>query len=154
MDKQLNPSKKDKTIVVSAFIGMVLLGTIYGFCFAKFEYKPITIQTFTRSLGTAYQPNITRFMSIKGSVSITSSLTLSGGQSGSISLQTSPDGITYTTKQTATNNNTGGLTIGLNTIQAQTTELVVDIPPGYYYKFVSSGTSTFGTSISVDETTL
>lgn len=118
-----------------------------------FEYRPIVVSTPTRALNTAYEPSTSRFTSVSCSVSITSTLSLSGGQSGTITLQTSPDGTTYTTMATATNNNTGSLTIGLNTSQAQAGCLVATVPPTYFYKIVSSGTSTFSL-LQVQETQL
>lgn len=108
-----------------------------------FEYRPIVVSSRSVSLNTAYQPSATRFVSVSCSVSITSTLSLSGGQSGTVTLQSSPDNITYTTIATTTNNNTGSLTLGLNTSQGQAGTLTGTISPGYYYKVVSSGTSTF-----------
>ena|ERR1700743_1780656 len=113
------------------------------FVFAKIEYKPISCTTFSRALNTAYQPSGSRMILVSTSVSISSTLSLSGGQSGTITLQLSPDNITYTTIETATNNNLGTLTIGLNTTQTQVVDLIASVPAGYYYKFVSTGTSTF-----------
>ena len=107
------------------------------------EYRPIVVTSVTRALNTPYQPSTSRFTLVSISTTITSTLSLTGGQSGTVTLQISPDGVTYTTIETSTNNNTGTLTIGLNTSQAQSGDMSAVIPPNYYYKFVSTGTSTF-----------
>lgn len=125
------------------------------FCFAKIERKPLEYHTivlydFTRTVGTGYQPSIVRDVVIQSSVSIASVLNLTAGQSGTINLQTSPDGVTYTTKQHTTNNNTGSLTLGFTT-QTQDTQLGTVVPKGYWYKFVAVGTATMSTSIPVSE---
>lgn len=146
-------------------LASLTIGSVFVFCiiacfvFSKvttptvFEYRPIVVSAPTRALNTAYQPSTSRFVSVSCSVNITSTLSLTGGQSGTVTLQTSPDGTTYTTMATATNNNTGSLTIGLNTSQAQAGDLVATVPPGYFYKIVSSGTSTFSL-LQVQETNL
>lgn len=110
---------------------------------SRMEYRPIVVTSQSRALNTAYQPSLSRFTLVSCSVNITSTLSLSGGQSGTITLQSSPDNVTYTTIATATNNNTGSLTLGLNTSQAQSCTLTGTISPGYYYKLTSTGTSTF-----------
>lgn len=123
--------------------------TLNMFVFAKVEkspkeYNPTRIMTpSTISLNTAYQPNIYRDCFVVYSPMITSSLTLSGGQSGNITMQISPDNITYTTMGTQTNNSTGGLTIGLSLVNAQGTQMFAYIPRGYYFKLVTSGTASF-----------
>lgn len=110
---------------------------------AKKEYRPMSSTMSTVVLGTSYQVGVTRFTFVTTTAQISSTLSLSGGQSGTVSLQTSPDNSTWTTIATETNNSTGSLTLGLNLIQVQATSLCGFVPPGYYFKVVSSGTSTF-----------
>lgn len=97
----------------------------------------------SRTLNSAFQPSTTHDCIVIYYVQITSSLSLTGGQSGSVELQTSPTNSVYTNTGTNTNNNTGSLTIGLSTAQVQTAGLISYVPAGYYVKLVTSGTSTF-----------
>lgn len=97
----------------------------------------------TRTLNTAFQPSTTNDCIVIYYVQITSNLSLTGGQSGSVQLQTSPTNVTYTNTGTNTNNNTGTLTIGINTSAVQTACVISYVPKGYYVKLVSSGTSAF-----------
>lgn len=135
--------------------GIFLIWFAMCFCFAKavqpIEYRTITMVDVSRTVGTGYRPSTTRDCVVQGSVSISSVLNLTAGQSGTVNLQTSPDNVTYTTKQHCTNNNTGALTLGLTT-QVQDTELSTVVPRGYYYKFVAVGTSTMSSSVAVTET--
>lgn len=129
-----------KNMAIMLALGIAIVSLVYA---KSFEYRPVSCTTFSRALNTAYQPSASRMIMVSTSVSISSNLSLSGGQSGTINLQLSPDNVTYTTIETATNNNLGTLTIGLNTTQTQVTDLIATVPPGYWYKFVSTGTSTF-----------
>lgn len=110
----------------------------------KPDYSPITLtDVSSHVLNTSYQSAISaRYNVVLYSVNITSVISLSGGQSGSIVMQTSPDNSTWTNISTTTNNTTGTLTLGLNISNAQTTTLSAIIPPLYYYRLTSSGTST------------
>lgn len=110
------------------------------------EFRPITItDVSSHVLNTSYQNTlVTRWNIVNYSVSINSALTLSGGQTGTIVLQTSPDNSNWTTVCTSVNGNTGTLTIGLNTLNSQTVQLLAACPPGYYYRLSSSGTATMG----------
>lgn len=124
------------------------------FCSYKaFEYRTISWASVTRPLNTSWQMGADRNCMIVYSVSITSTLSLSGGQSGTVNLQTSPDNVTWTTVATTTNNNTGTLVIGLNTSAAQTATLSTVVRAGYYVRLQTVGTSTFtwvnGTDICI-----
>lgn len=107
------------------------------------EYREPMASVVTRSLNTSYRPSMARNAMVSYSVQISSSLSLSGGQSGTVILQTSPDNATWTTIATQTNNNTGALTIGLNTVQVQACSLTGFVKMGNYVRLTTSGTSTF-----------
>lgn len=96
-----------------------------------------------RTLNTAFQPSATNDCIVIYYIQITSTLSLAGGQSGSVTLQTSPTNSVYTTTGTNTNNNTGSLTIGLNASQVQTAAIISFVPKGYYAKLVTAGSSAF-----------
>lgn len=128
--------------------------TIFSLCFAIVsfvfavklvpEYRPIVVNNVTKALNTVYTPSSSRSVLVSYSTQITSTLSLSGGQSGSVTLQISDNtGSNYVIVGTTTNNNTGSLTIGLNTAQVQAGPLVGVVPPGCSYKFVSAGASSF-----------
>lgn len=104
-----------------------------------------TSSTVTRTVGgTATQCTIsTKDNLIFCSLTESQTFTLAGGQSGSISLQTSPTlGGTYTTFSQISNANTGTLAVvvGAGTIGGSV--LVGHVPAGYYYKLVPAGTGT------------
>lgn len=103
---------------------------------------PQTDSVKTRSLNTAYIISTTRRQLVKYTVSIVATISLTTGQTGLVSLQTSPDNITYTEIARFSNGNSGTLTIGLNLINTQIGQLVGNIPAGYYVKLISSGTTT------------
>lgn len=121
------------------------------------EYRPIIIGFRTVTAGTAYQPSTTRFVDVSISVQIACSVTLGGGQAGNYALQTSPDGVTYTTIAQMTNSSTGTLVVGLTLNNSNGCTLVAKLPPGYYYKLVSTtttGTPTFSILTPAEETQL
>lgn len=111
-----------------------------------------SFSTPSRSLDTAYQPSATRDTFGSWSVAIASNLSLSGGQLGSIQLQTADDsGFTtnVATMAESQNGNTGALTIGLNTVQTQGTTLTGIIPAGKYFRLHSVDTTGTPTQTSV-----
>lgn len=144
-DKDIKEQKR-KPIWKDGIV-MVLI-VIFGFSFfAKdtrqpIEYRPPTASIVTRSLNTGTRISIYRDAFVSYSVQITSNLTLSGGQSGTVNLQTSPDNSTWTTIATQINNNTGALTLGLSTSNVQSGSLTGFVPAGYYVRMATSGTST------------
>lgn len=107
------------------------------------EYRSIIITDIgSHVLTTSYQCAVSsRWNIINYSVQINSSLSLTGGQTGTVVLQTSPDNATWTTISTAVNGNTGSLTLGLNTLNSQTVQMLAVAPPGYYYRLLPTGTS-------------
>ncbi len=102
--------------------------------------KSVSMQT--RSFNTAFQASTTRDSEVKYSVSISCTISLSGGQSGTVSLQTSPDNVTFTEVGRFTNTNTGALTIGLSLTNNNAGQITAFVPAGYYVKLVSTGTGT------------
>lgn len=108
-----------------------------------------TFNNPTRSLNTAFQPSTTNDVFASYSVDISSTLSLSGGQSGTVYLRYADDsGHTTNVKEVArfVNGNTGTLTIGLSITQNVTGTLSGVIPAGKYAKLVTentSGTPTF-----------
>lgn len=105
------------------------------------DYRPIVISDVSSHvLNTSYNSTIqARWNIVNFSVQINASLTLSGGQTGTVVLQSSPDNSTWTTICTAVNGNTGALTLGLSTLNSQTVQMIGAIPPTYFYRLSSSG---------------
>jgi hypothetical protein len=71
-------------------------------------------------------------------------LTLSGGQTGTVSLQICPtSGFSsgVETVSTFVNGNTGTLTVGLNLTQIYTSALVGFVPAGYYVRLLTANTT-------------
>lgn len=91
----------------------------------------------TRSLNTCFQVSATRDAMVSYAVDIAATLSLSGGQQGTVFLEVFTDsGCTTGTQEVtrATNGNTGTLTIGLNTVQTSTARLSGVVPAGMYLR--------------------
>lgn len=131
----LNLSEYSKSLIILMMIA------IWTFC--AFEYRQPTAAIVTRSLNTGIQISQYRDCFVSYSVQITSSITLSGGQSGSVTLQTSPNNSTWTTIATQINNNTGTVVLGFATNNVQSGSLTGFVPAGYYVRMSTSGTSSF-----------
>lgn len=105
----------------------------------------------TLAVNTSRQASATRNATVNASVDVTATLSLISGQTGKVALQYADDSSFTTnvkTAQSSTNGNTGSLTIGLNLGQTITATVSGDIPPGKYYRLVTtnvSGTPTYGT---------
>lgn len=103
----------------------------------------------TRTLNSAFQISSTRNSRVSYTISVAATLSLSGGQTGTVVLEYADDsGITtnVVTVQSSVNGNTGTLTIGLNTIQTGSASLSGDIPAGKYVRIRTvntAGTPTF-----------
>lgn len=81
-------------------------------------------------------------------------ISLTTGQTGTLSFMTSPtSGGTYTMFSQIGNANSGALTLGLGLTNSGTSCLVGFVPMGYYYKVVASGTGT-NTFVAGQEITL
>lgn len=105
------------------------------------------------AVNTSRQPSTTRDTMVNASVDITSTISLTTGQNGKVALQYA-DNTGFTTNvvtvQSATNGNTGSLTIGLNLSQVYTAALTGIVPAGKYYRLVTTnitGTPTYGTPV-------
>lgn len=103
------------------------------------------------AVNTSRQASATRDAMVNASVDITSTISLTTGQTGKVSLQYADNtgfSTNVVTVQTATNGNTGSLTIGLNLSQVYTAALTGIVPAGKYYRLVTTnvtGTPTYGT---------
>lgn len=107
----------------------------------------------SRSLNTAFQPSTTQDTLGTYSVSIASSLSLTGGQAGSIVLEYADDsGITTNVKTVAqvANGNTGALTLGLSTLQTYGAVTTGIIPAGKYARLRSVNVTGTPTMASVN----
>lgn len=141
----MEPTKKEKSILSDSTKNILILFlsaiAFTSLVYAKFEYKPIVISYRTVTAGTAYVPSTSRATNVKISVQIACQVSLTGGQAGNITLQTSPDNITYTTIAQITNSSTGTLVVGLTLNNSNGGELIGDVPAGYYYKIVNTSTT-------------
>lgn len=145
--KEIKPTAKESNLLAEAKRNMIAIFAmaiaVCSLIFAKVEYKSVTITDISSHvLTTSYQATLpSRWTIVNYSIQINSSLSLSGGQTGTVELQTSPDNSTWTTVCTAVNGNTGSLTLGLNTLNAQTVQMLTAVPPTYYYRLLPTGAS-------------
>lgn len=103
-----------------------------------------SISSPSRSLNSAFQPNTTRDTLGTYAVDVSCALSLSGGQSGLVTLQYADDSAQSTnvvSVQSGANGNTGALTIGLNITQLCTVTVSGVIPAGKYAKLVTTNTT-------------
>lgn len=114
----------------------------------------MTIGAATRPINsTAFQPSATQDAMVSYCVEIACTLSLSGGQTGTIFLEVSPDGASnWVEIGHVSNGNTGTLTIGLNITQTLAGCIAGMIPAGYYGRLRQTGTAASYTYKSGQET--
>lgn len=106
--------------------------------------QAMSFATSTRSLNSAFQVSSTRATFVSYTVDVATTLSLTGGATGTVTLQYANDsGFTsgVTTVQSAVNGNTGTLTIGLALTQTGTAAVTGMIPAGKYVKIVTANTA-------------
>lgn len=108
-----------------------------------------TQSSATRTLNTIFQVSATRWSTVRYSVDISTTVSLSGSQVGSVILEMATN-VGFTTGvqtiQSFSNGNSGTLVIGLVLTQLNTSCLSGDIPPGNYVRLRTvniTGTPTF-----------
>lgn len=98
----------------------------------------------TRSLNSSFQISSSRNALVSYTVDVSSALSLSGGQTGTVTLKYADDS-GFTTNvvsvQSAVNGNTGTLTIGLGLTQTGTASITGMIPAGKYVQIQTANTS-------------
>lgn len=98
----------------------------------------------TRSLNSAFQISTTRDAMVSYTVDISATLTLTGGATGTVTLEYADDsGFTtnVVTVQSSANGNTGALTIGLSLTQIGTASLCGVIPANKYVRIRTTNTA-------------
>lgn len=111
--------------------------------------SPMVFATTTRSLNTAFLVSSTSAAFVSYTVDIATTLSLTTGQTGTVTLQYADDsGFTTNVKtvQSSVNGNGGTLAIGLGLTQTGTAALTGMVPAGKYVKIVTAntvGTPTF-----------
>lgn len=112
---------------------------------AFIKNKPsVSYATTTRSVNTAFQVSSTSAAFVSYTVDVATTLSLTGGETGTVTLQYADDsGFTTNVKtvQSSVNGNTGTLTIGLAMTQTSTASLTGIIPAGKYVKIVTANTA-------------
>lgn len=96
----------------------------------------------TRSLNTAFQ--LTRDTFVSYTVDIAATLTLSGGATGTVTLEYADDSgisVNVVTVQSSVNGNTGALTVGLSLTQTSTASIAGIIPANKYVRIRTTNTA-------------
>lgn len=94
-------------------------------------------------VNTAYRPSITKATKLNLTAITSVSMTVSGGQSGELFLQVSPDNVTYTTYSSIPASFTAALAVAVGAINGGGGQLSVDLPKGWYWKWTSTGTGVY-----------
>lgn len=97
----------------------------------------------TRSLNTSFQIDMDKDVAVIYTVSISASLTLSGGQTGQVFLEISPDNSTWQTISSAECSITGSLVVGVAITNVSRQPNNGFVPRGYYVRLRTNGTATF-----------
>lgn len=149
-ESEKNINWPDKSLVYckdSKYLYSLQSGTFYPVSFNMAITSSIVTRSLVSSTGSSgFQISTTQRAMVTYSVTIVSTLSLSGGQSGTILLETSPDNSTWSEVNRYTNANTGTLTLGLNTAQTGTGCLSGFVPTGYYVRLRTinnTGTPTY-----------
>lgn len=109
----------------------------------------VTQSSASRSLNTAFQVSATRWSTVRYSIDISTTVSLSGSQVGTLVLEMATNSAFTTgvqTIQSFSNGNSGTLVIGLVLTQLSTACVSGDIPPGNYVRLRTvnvTGTPTF-----------
>jgi hypothetical protein len=98
--------------------------------------------TPSRTLNASFMPSSTNATYCVYTISISCSLSLTSGQTGSVALYSDANSSPSTLRARVTNTNTGTLAVGLNLVNSQESVLSYLVPAGHYVKLVSSGTAT------------
>lgn len=101
-----------------------------------------TPSTPTRALNTNFTPNASFGVLCIYTISISCTMSLTAGQTGSVELRSDTSATPTTARCRVTNTNSGALTIGLALTNAQESVLYYLVPPGHNVRLVSSGNGT------------
>ncbi len=96
----------------------------------------------TRSFNSAFQISTTKDAVAFYTVQISAAMTLGGGQTGTVFLETSPDNSVWTEVGRVTNGNTGTLVIGVAITNNNIFQVAGYIPSNYFVRLRSTGTAT------------
>lgn len=116
-----------------------------------------TITTPSRTLGTAFQPSTTKNTLVHYTVSITTALTVSGGQSGRVDLWVGPTSSLSSSNSVAAVSSalTGTVVIGVAMGQVGGGELSYEVPRGYWAELSTTnvtGSPTYAITEQSEET--
>jgi len=104
-------------------------------------YNP-TMGSASRSLNSAFQVSTTKDAFVYYTVQISAAMTLGGGQTGTVFLETSPDNSVWTEAGRLTNGNTGTLVIGVAITNNNVFQVSAFVPVSYYVRLRTTGTAT------------
>lgn len=101
-----------------------------------------TYNLSSRSLNTVFQPSTTHDCIVIYYISLSETLSVGGGQTGTVTLKISAVNPPTTTQGVNSNSNTGLLTLTLTSTQLQQAPIMGFVPAGYYVELITSGTGT------------
>lgn len=134
----------DRTVSITAGTGASVTGIYPNFTISTTYTVNPPVASPTHSVAsTGYRPSITKGTHVSITAQITSTLSLTGGQTGELILQYSSDNITYINYASSYGSNIGTLVVGLNTSAGNGGQLSIDLPVGYYWRWTTSGTGVF-----------
>lgn len=104
-------------------------------------YPAYTTTTQTRSFNSSFQVSSTKDTNVRYTVEISSSISLSGTNAGTVFLETSSDNSTWVEEGRIVNSQSGGLVVGLSLGQNISGQLSAYVPANYWVRLRSSATS-------------
>lgn len=114
---------------------------------AQWIASPSPTKSFSnpaRSLNTAFQASTTQDVFVSYTVDVSATLTLTGGQTGTVTLQYADNSGMSTnlvSVQSSVNGNTGALTVGLSLTQTGTAAVTGIVPAGKWVRISTSNTA-------------
>lgn len=92
---------------------------------------------------TAFTLSASQDTFVSYSITVSAQITLLGGATSTATLQTSPDGTTWTSVSQVSAGITGTVLVGIAITNSQIGILTAIVPAGYQTRIVSSGTTSF-----------
>lgn len=123
----------DQTVTIASGAGISVTGSYPNFTVAASAPTLDTLSS-ARAFNTAFRMSTTKYVDVEISASISCNLTLTGGQSGEVIYETSPDASTWTQKGKIVNSSTGTVVVGIATTAAGGSGITLSLAPGDYWR--------------------
>jgi hypothetical protein len=136
--KQMSKSKL--TLPFTQLTGTATAAQIPSLAFTKVNGGRTTTSP-VRALNTSFTPSASRDVFVAYTISITASMGILTGQTGTVFLETSPTGTTWIEAGRMANQANGSIANGLDLSNTQIAQVSTIVPAGYQVRLRTSGTA-------------